>query len=55
MPDILYIDLGREATLIAGNDPRIGEYADDFEVLLEQALSSADSIELLRQAAEEMS
>jgi transcriptional regulator with XRE-family HTH domain len=55
MPDILYIDLGREATLITGNDPRIGEYADDFEILLEQSLSSADSIELLRQAAEDMS
>jgi len=55
MPDILYIDLGREATLITGNDPRIGEYADDFEILLEQSLSSADSIALLRQAAEDMS
>jgi transcriptional regulator with XRE-family HTH domain len=55
MPDILYIDLGRESTLITGNDPRIGEYADDFEVLLENALPAGGSIEFIRQAAEDMS
>jgi transcriptional regulator with XRE-family HTH domain len=55
MPDLLYLDAGREATLITGSDPRIGEYADDFEVLLESALSAAESIDLIRQAAEEMS
>ena len=27
----LYLDAGREATLITGSDPRMGLYADDFE------------------------
>lgn len=55
MPDLLYLDAGRETTLITGSDPRIAEYADDFEILLESALSAADSIALIRQAAEDMS
>ena|ERR1700733_3714672 len=55
MPDLLYLDAGREATLITGSDPRIGHYADDFEVLLENSLSAAESIELILQVAEEMS
>jgi len=55
MPDLLYLDAGREATLITGSDPRIGEYADDFEVLLENSLSVAESIELILRVAEEMS
>jgi transcriptional regulator with XRE-family HTH domain len=55
MPDLLYLDAGREVSLITGSDPRIGQYADDFEVLLENSLSAAESVELLLQAAEEMS
>jgi transcriptional regulator with XRE-family HTH domain len=55
MPDILYLDAGREASLITGSDSRIGEYADDFEVLVESSLSAAASVELIRQVAEEMS
>ncbi len=55
MPDLLYIDAGREMSLITGTDPRIGQYADDFEVLVETSLSAADSIEFIRQVAEEMS
>lgn len=55
LPDLLYIDAGRESTLITGNDQRIGEYADDFEILLESALSAADSVAFIRQVAEEMS
>jgi transcriptional regulator with XRE-family HTH domain len=55
MPDLLYLDAGRETTLITGTDPRIAEYADDFEVLLESALSASDSIEFIREAAEAMS
>jgi transcriptional regulator with XRE-family HTH domain len=55
MPDILYLDSGREASLVTGSDPRIAEYADDFEILVENSLSAADSIELIRQAAEDMS
>jgi len=55
MPDLLYLDAGRELALITGSDPRIAEYADDFEILLESALSASDSIEFIREAAEAMS
>lgn len=55
MQDLLYLDAGRDVSLILGGDSRIGEYADDFEILLESALSAADSIAFIRQAAEEMS
>jgi transcriptional regulator with XRE-family HTH domain len=55
MPDLLYLDAGREVSLITGSDPRIGEYADDFETVIENSLSAAESIALLRQAAEEIS
>lgn len=55
LPDLLYLDAGRDVRLITGNDPRIAEYADDFEVILENALSVGDSIEFIRQVAEEMS
>lgn len=55
MPDLLYIDAGREATLITGTDPRIAEYADDFEDLLENALSAGDSVAFIREAAEALS
>ncbi len=55
MPDILYLDAGRELALITGTDSRIGMYADDFEILMESALSADGSIEFLRDAAEAMS
>jgi transcriptional regulator with XRE-family HTH domain len=55
MPDLLYLDAGREVSLITGTDSRIGAYADDFEAVLENALSAADSIALIRQVAEDMS
>ena len=55
MPDLLYLDVGREPALITGSDPRIGQYADDFEILLEGALSVGELVELIRQAAEDMS
>lgn len=55
LPDLLYLDAGRELALITGTDPRIAEYADDFEVLLESALSASDSVQFLRAAAEAMS
>lgn len=55
MADLLYLDAGREVSLITGNDPRIGEYADDFEAVLENSLSAAESIAFIRQVAEEMS
>jgi transcriptional regulator with XRE-family HTH domain len=55
MGDILYIDAGRDFSLITGSDSRIAEYADDFETLLESSLSAAESVEFIRQVAEDMS
>jgi transcriptional regulator with XRE-family HTH domain len=56
LPDVLYIDAGRAefASTVAGDDPRVAEYRDDFELLLEDALSASQSIELIRSVAEEM-
>ena len=55
MPDILYLDSGRETALVTGADPRIAEYADDFESLLENSLSADESIAFIREIAEDMS
>lgn len=57
LPDVLYIDAGREAFLniTSGNDSRVAEYRVDFETLLEDTLTSDKSIDLIRSVAEEMS
>lgn len=56
LPDVLYIDAGRAAFVtMSGNDAQVAEYRDDFELLLEDALSAEKSIELIRSVAEEMS
>lgn len=57
LPDVLYIDAGRAefASMVIGDDPRIAEYRDDFEFLLEDALTAEKSVELIRSVAEEMS
>jgi Domain of unknown function (DUF5753) len=57
LPDLLYIDAGRGefASMVQGDDPRVVEYRDDFELLLEDALSADKSVELIRNVAEEMS
>jgi transcriptional regulator with XRE-family HTH domain len=55
MSDLLYLDAGRETTLITGADPRIAEYADDFERLLEDTLPAEDSVAFIRAAAAAMS
>jgi transcriptional regulator with XRE-family HTH domain len=56
LPDILYLDAGRGTiSMIAGNDPQVAEYADNFEKLLEDALPADQSVEFLRSAAEDMS
>jgi transcriptional regulator with XRE-family HTH domain len=55
MPDLLYLDAGRDKSLITGGDPQISQYADDFEAMLDNALTPADSIAFIRQVAEEMS
>jgi transcriptional regulator with XRE-family HTH domain len=55
LPDILYRDTGRGAiSMIAGNDQQIAEHADMFESLLEDALAADQSIEFIRNAAEDM-
>lgn len=57
LPDLLYIDAGRGefASMVHGDDPRVADYRDDFELLLEDALSAEKSIDLIRSVAEEMS
>ncbi len=56
MPDLLYLDVGRgPSSLIGGNDPVVAEYADDFERLIEEALSASESIAFILSAAEDMS
>ena len=57
LPDLLYIDAGRAefASMMTGDDPWISECRDDFEILLERALSAEKSISLIRNVAEQMS
>jgi transcriptional regulator with XRE-family HTH domain len=56
LPDILYRDSGRGAFEVAiGGHPQVSEHAADFEALLESALTAAESIELIRTAADQMS
>lgn len=57
LPDLVYIDAGRGefASMVTGDDPRVTEYRDDFELLLEDALSAEKSMELIRSVADDMS
>lgn len=57
LPDVLYIDAGRLefASMVVGNEPQVAGYRDDFELLLEDALSAEKSIDLIRRVADEMS
>ena len=57
VPDLLYIDAGRGefASMVHGDDTRVAEYRDDFELLLEDELSADKSIDLIRSVADEMS
>jgi transcriptional regulator with XRE-family HTH domain len=55
LPDILYLDAGRGAIELISNDDQAVEYRDNFEKLLETALSAEDSLEFIHAAAEEMS
>jgi transcriptional regulator with XRE-family HTH domain len=56
LPDVLYIDAGRGefASMVTGGDA-VADYRDDFEALLEDALSADKTIERLRSVAEELS
>ncbi|MDL4773129.1 helix-turn-helix domain-containing protein [Actinomadura xylanilytica] len=53
--DLLYLE-GRpgSSSLITGDDPRISEYRDSFESLFDEALPADQSIELIRNSAEEL-
>ena len=57
LPDVLYIDAGRGefASMVMGNDERVVEYREDFELLLGDALPADKSVSLIRSVAEEMS
>ena len=56
LPDVLYINAGQGgfASMVHGDDIRVAEYRDDFELLLEDALSPDKSIDLIRSVADEM-
>jgi transcriptional regulator with XRE-family HTH domain len=55
LADVLYLEGGRSASiLITGDDPRIAEYRDWFEVLTTEALSVDKSLQLIRDVAEEL-
>jgi hypothetical protein len=57
LSDVLYLDPGLERSmdLITGGVPEVTEAARVFDELLEDALSAAKSLELIRNVAEEMS
>jgi transcriptional regulator with XRE-family HTH domain len=55
LPDVLFFDANRAAVMISGDDPRVAEYAENFEELLEDALSAEESIKLMRNVADDMS
>ena len=55
LPDLLYLDAGREVIGVVGNDERIAEYADSFESLVEIALSAEESLQFIENAAREIS
>ena len=55
LPDLLYLDPGRDVIGVVGNDERIAEYADSFESMVEIALSAEESLEFIENAAREMS
>jgi transcriptional regulator with XRE-family HTH domain len=55
LPDVLYLDTGKEAISMLTSDRQVSEYADTFGKLLEAALPAGESLEFIRAAAEEMS
>ncbi len=54
LPDVVFLDANRSAVMISG-DPRVAEFAEDFEELIEDALSVEESIKLMRSVANDMS
>jgi uncharacterized protein DUF5753 len=56
LDDVVYLESGRrvDQTFTSG-DPRVPDYQTAFERLLDEALSPAESVELIHRVAEEMS
>jgi transcriptional regulator with XRE-family HTH domain len=55
LADVLYLEGGSAPTLlVTGEDPRIIDYRETYETLVEDALSEEESIVLMRQVADEM-
>ena len=55
LPDILYLDGGRGVIDLISNDEQASEHRDNFEKLLDAALSASESLDFIHSAAEEMS
>jgi Domain of unknown function (DUF5753)/Helix-turn-helix domain len=55
LPDVLYLDPGRGTIILDQDAEKVSAYRDDFESLLDHALSEEDSIKLIRTAADMMS
>lgn len=56
LSDILFLDADRGAfTMISGDDARVAHYMDNFENLLQEALSAPESVQLIRRVATSMS
>lgn len=55
LSDVLHLE-GRPGTAatVTGDDPQVAEYRDIFERMLELALSADQTVELIRQAADEL-
>ncbi|WP_141579046.1 helix-turn-helix transcriptional regulator [Actinomadura sp. WMMA1423] len=55
LDDVLYLE-GRSgaSVMITGEDDRVAEYRETFELLLDQALSADESVAMMRQAAESL-
>jgi hypothetical protein len=56
LSDALYLEGARDVSvLVTGDDQRIADYRDAFVTLLDEALGEEDTLELIRQVADEMS
>ena len=56
LPDALFLDSDRGAfTMVTAGDPQVASYKDNFETILQSALSAEKSVELIRHLADEMS
>lgn len=54
LSDVLYLEGGRAPSTLITNEEQVAEYSDYFEILGGETLSPEDSIELIREAAEEL-